>query len=424
MAEEEDGALNKLADALEKCVALRNVPDFRLDEPESEAWEALRMAVTSARRAPAVLDLPQSSSDSMAAALELLAKTWHKRKALRGRAVACLSQLLGRDPWLLVAQHRPEVREALAEVLEGQPELQARMDCIVSTPSVASSEPRPRRSSRSAETELVGIHEMLRSGRDTMHGFHWQFPREPLSTKLDTATEAFMAFYDGLNRLTIIRRDAGNGGPAAGPDLGIEPGDWPGVLSFLASMYSCESRTSYRGRVKFVAAKLEELSAGFASAAADAEQGESGARFWSTPANVEAASEEVRQAEVEAEGDNPDNPVAQPEVQGVDRGESARLMELLQGVREGFGKLGILNTLDQELALYAEETRRELRLKSGEAMTLDIEAEQATIRINFIGLFGLTSPRTRLARVTLRHRQYYCIEKDAGGNTVAVALEA
>mmetsp|Transcript_93691 Transcript_93691/g.297294 ORF Transcript_93691/g.297294 Transcript_93691/m.297294 type:complete len:372 (-) Transcript_93691:79-1194(-) len=368
----------------------------------------------------------------MADALELLAKTWRERRVLRGRVLECLRALLGHDAWLQAAQKRSGLCEALAEPLAESPELQARLHCPVSTPATGSSEPKraPRRPSKEAQAEVLGIRDALLGARDTMRGFDWQFPHDPKSTKLDTATEAFMVFYDGLTRLKIVLRDGSRdgdnpGGPCAGDgvDLGVDDRDWPGVLRFLASMHSCGSRRTYRSRVKFVARRLEELSPGFADAAAAAER-EGETRFWSTDGGgAEAASESQSQPSasyVQAEGSDSDE-FDSLEPQEGDEPDTGDL-EVPPAPwihEEQFGKVAVHNGMNKELVLYVEEAQRETRVKPGKTAVLEAQAEEAHVRVNFVGLMGFTSIRTRLARFVLRHQNYYSIVKDEHGKTVA-----
>lgn len=74
-----------------------------------------------------------------------------------------------------------------------------------------------------------------------MKQFNWTFPTNPLTTEFDKATEAFMALCKGV---TGLHPEDDLATKIANLDA-----DWPDLLSFLASMYRLQARSSYRGAI-------------------------------------------------------------------------------------------------------------------------------------------------------------------------------
>merc|ERR1712100_225128 len=67
-----------------------------------------------------------------------------------------------------------------------------------------------------------GIQEQLNFGFQIMKSFDWQFPHDPLGTKIDEATEGFTHFFDVLTLLTTTGGKASIGGDIASVLTGFE----------------------------------------------------------------------------------------------------------------------------------------------------------------------------------------------------------
>mmetsp|Transcript_96266 Transcript_96266/g.214466 ORF Transcript_96266/g.214466 Transcript_96266/m.214466 type:complete len:393 (+) Transcript_96266:109-1287(+) len=203
--------------------------------------------------------------EDMADVLELLVKRGLEKKVLRGRAVECLKIVCSCPDWVRVAQGRSSVLCSVKELLADSPETLVKVD----TPVVASADESvvtPRLDAPEGLEERRDAKQQLAVGRDVMRHFGWEFPHDPLGTKLDTATEGFMRFLDGVTLLT-------RGGKASSKDFDASvlddfEGQWPDILRFLLSMHESGTRNTYRSRIKFVVLKLKELSPGFRTAAA------------------------------------------------------------------------------------------------------------------------------------------------------------
>jgi len=171
----------------------------------------------------------------------------------------CLRIVLGRAPWLLVAQRDEELKATLREALSGSPEVQERLDAA---PPAAGGESDPAKPEAGAPTKSAGIKQQLESGCSVMRRFGWEFPRDPVSTKLDEATAGFQSFFEGITVLTTP-----TGRASVGPDLSMVfadvQDDWANILQFLLSMYSSGVRTTYTSRIRFVVVNLRAFSPAF-----------------------------------------------------------------------------------------------------------------------------------------------------------------
>jgi len=160
---------------------------------------------------------------------------------------------------------------SLRELLAETPELLASLE-------VPAQEAEPAEVAGEAPKEVAGtdrrpeVERLLSAGRDVMRQFDWQFPDDPLGTKLDKATEGFQSFFDGVTRLTT---------PTGKASLDVEvcellrsfQQEWPLILRFAVSMYRSGKRNAYRSRIKFVVVKLREMAPEFGEVVAQLEGG-------------------------------------------------------------------------------------------------------------------------------------------------------
>ena len=89
--------------------------------------------------------------------------------------------------------------------------------------------------------------------------------------------------------------------------------------------------------------------------------------------------------------------------------------------REGF--LVFTNEYEEEVVVYAEEADHEIRLQTGQTGSFRVSAPEVHVRLNRVGLLGLTSPRTRLARVRLSPGKSYIIRAAHESNTATCDLQ-
>jgi len=259
-----------LVDGLQRASALRELSEHKRAEQESQAFEALRSGLIAARKDEAILD--GFEEQQMCDALELIAKRGLEKKMLRGRAVECLKSAFGRPAWLRAAQSRPDLLAQLRELLAETSDLLA----VLEAPAPAGDPVDIFEEAPKAEAALLEkkpeVERLLTVGRTIMRQFDWQFPDDPLGTKLDQATQGFQSFFDGVTRLTT---STGKASLEVGVSEFLQSfqSDWPGILQFSVSMYRSGKRNVYRSRIKFVVVKLREMAPGFGEVLANLEGG-------------------------------------------------------------------------------------------------------------------------------------------------------
>jgi len=308
--------------------------------------------------------------------------------------------------------------------------------------------------------------QLLANARDTMCSFQWQFPCDPVSSKLDTATEGFRKYYAGVNHLLPSLRGTSSQLGKCNSYLtdhffGTRPSEAvPGILSFLASMYGSGVRNSYRARIRYVVCVLEEHTAFFAGAVATAAL-QSGALPWQecprcnnavsvqciasprTDLETQANESERERFEVVSSSNNSDQQelsglnnfsrFAKGEAPGVamDSAPTERVAETghcsdqcpgatMESVSQ-FGQIILHNGLKQEIRLHVEQTKTDQRLLPGKTAMLQVGAEALNVRIYSIGLLGLTSG-AMLSKVRLRHTQCYNVVRTTGKKVTCVIV--
>jgi len=296
--------------------------------------------------------------------------------------------------------------------------------------------------------------QLLAAARDTMRSFQWRFPCDPLSAKLDIATECFRKYYTGVNHLLPSLGGTSSQPGKSNFDLtnnnffGTKPSEAvPGILNFLASMYASGVRNSYRARIRYVVLMLEEHTAFFAGAVATATL-QSTALPWqeclhcnnavsalctaSPHTDLETQANESEQESIEVVSSS--NGSDQQESSGfdnfcrfVDREASCDAMELapIEWVAKSgqcsdncpsatmesvgsFGQIAVHNSLKQEIRLQVEQTKTDQRLLPGKTVMLQAGLEALDVRIYSVGLLRLTGG-TMISQVRLRYMQCYNI---------------
>lgn len=253
-------ARQKLREGVSRVTALREVPDHRRAEAEGDAYEAVRTGVLAVRKDEEALDSPQE--EEMQEMMRLLVRRGTEKKAQKGRATELLKILLPRRCWLVAAQQQPELLAALHVFLSDSPEL---LEQLKAPPPPETEPPEPMPVTPrvgDGEDELSVSLRKLQSGLAGMRSFNWEFPHDPVSAKLDTATEAFQ---DTVDSLTLLSKSWSKGLLASAPadPLVIFQSQWPNLLTFLASMYTSGKRNTYMNRIKFVVGKLRQFSPSF-----------------------------------------------------------------------------------------------------------------------------------------------------------------
>lgn len=261
-------ARQKLIDGIGKVCALRTAKTVT-ETCVDEAWAALKTGILVARKDEEAFDA--RSEQEIRCVLEFLSKRGTKKKASRGQVVESLKIVLSRPAWLEGAtQGGEELRASLKDLLAGNdelvdklypppppPEVQAVPDEVPEESCTTTSDREPPKITRAS-----GIKPQLRYGFGVMKQFNWEFPHDPLGTKLDDATEGFSNVHDAVTALTTNTGKASVGGDVAGVIAEFKE-EWSGILKFLLSMYNSGVRMTYSSRIKFVIINLRAFSSGF-----------------------------------------------------------------------------------------------------------------------------------------------------------------
>jgi len=287
--------------------------------------------------------------------------------------------------------------------------------------------------------------QLLAAARDTMRSFQWQFPCDPVSAKLDTATEGFKKYYVGVNHLLPSLR--GSSSQVGKRDsfltdhfFGTRPFETvPGILNFLASMYGSGVRNSYRARIRYVVRMLEEHTAFFAGAVVTAAL-QSGGLPWQECPHCDNAVSGLCAASPRTELETQPNESEQESLEVVSSSNSSDQQEssglnnfrrFVEGETPGEGATGesanhfeqitVHNGLKQEIRLHVEQTKKDQRLLPGSTATLQVGVETLDVRIYSIGLLGLTGG-TLLSTARLRHMQCYSTARAMGKKVTCVLV--
>lgn len=118
--------------------------------------------------------------------------------------------------------------------------------------------------STAAASKLSSSREQLLWGCHVMEEFGWKFPCDPLSNRMDDATEGFQSFCEGVTGLsnasdkTCTRNDIAL-------ILAELDSKWHNILEFLLGMHASGIRCTCAARIKFVVVKLRYFSQKFQS---------------------------------------------------------------------------------------------------------------------------------------------------------------
>merc|ERR1712232_553690 len=143
--------------------------------------------------------------------LFFLARRALKKKASKGQICGCLKILLGRAAWLCTAQQDGELLALLRQAFADNTEILCKLE---SAPTEIQDDDRSA-SSEASSVKPLGIQEQLNYGFQIMKSFDWEFPRDPLGTKIDEATDGFKHFFDAVTLLTTSGGKATIGGDVA-----------------------------------------------------------------------------------------------------------------------------------------------------------------------------------------------------------------
>lgn len=268
----------RLTDAFDRVCGLSKLRQHEVSDAEAEAFEPLRGAIVNARQDEGLL--AGHCEDTREAVLQFLARRGEQKKIIRPRVNECLKILLNLPDWMATASSIPDLRDRLDRLLGGLPELATAMS---EPPPEVSPEPARREDSRrerlgsqaspwsvKVAPDTTDIRGKLLEGFRIMKEFEWQVPRDPTSAALDTATQAFRMVHDAVQKLSKTYeydREHTNLNPE---DEFIEDTlnakfseEWGGVITFLVSMFN--TRAAYKGRIKYVADKLQLMSPSFGS---------------------------------------------------------------------------------------------------------------------------------------------------------------
>eukprot|EP00927_Polykrikos_kofoidii_P012935 TRINITY_DN1562_c0_g1_i1.p1 TRINITY_DN1562_c0_g1~~TRINITY_DN1562_c0_g1_i1.p1 ORF type:complete len:495 (+),score=110.98 TRINITY_DN1562_c0_g1_i1:106-1590(+) len=290
-------AEQKLGDGLKRVKEISVAPEHRQKDLSNDAWEALRAGIVACKKDDGPLNA-FAKADAVAV-LEFLCRHAKTKKMLKGRINECIKIALATETWTLAARNSTdELKAELKETLgDSAGELIAKLD----TPP----EPEPAAEGAGEEGGAEAAAEpskdqenaivMLENGRDGMREFGFEFPHDPLGTKLDHATATFMVFYEGMSKLGTGRRFETLIADGVNPFEGIEE-NFADILNFVASMAEAKGRGSYVGRVRYVVEKLQEFSPKFKD-----EVVKRGKRFPWEPVPVVSPTEEAVAEETPAD---------------------------------------------------------------------------------------------------------------------------
>eukprot|EP00930_Biecheleria_cincta_P048663 TRINITY_DN33944_c0_g1_i1.p1 TRINITY_DN33944_c0_g1~~TRINITY_DN33944_c0_g1_i1.p1 ORF type:complete len:323 (+),score=72.05 TRINITY_DN33944_c0_g1_i1:72-1040(+) len=256
-------AAETLMHGIQLVGALGIEPD--LDDPRSDdAWTALKRGVVVARKHQEELD--KFSTREMQLVLCFLAKTAKKRRTTKAQVLECLAILLARRPWLSAATSNASLQAALQDVLADKDEL---LQLLLEGPSalleVTKATQAPEAKivmSQAAASKLSSSREQLLQGCRVMEKFGWRFPCDPLSNRMDDATEGFQSFCEGVTGLSNASGKICTRNEIALVLAELDP-KWHNVLEFLLGMYTSGIRCTYAARIKFVVVKLRYFSRQF-----------------------------------------------------------------------------------------------------------------------------------------------------------------
>lgn len=249
-----------MMEGIQQVGALGAEPD--LDDPRSDdAWTTLKRGVVVARKEQEVLD--KFSTCEMQLALRFLAKRAKKRRTTKAQVLECFAILLPRRPWLAAATSDASLQAVLREMLTEKDEL---LQLLLGGPSAlpeASQAPEEKKAvSLATSSKLSSSREQLLQGCRVMEEFGWKFPCDPLSQRMDDATEGFQSFCEGVTGLSKL-----SGKTCARSDIALVLAEldsrWPKILEFLLGMYTSGIRCTYAARIKFVVVKLRHFSQTF-----------------------------------------------------------------------------------------------------------------------------------------------------------------
>jgi len=308
--------------------------------------------------------------------------------------------------------------------------------------------------------------QLLAAARNIMRSFQWRFPCDPVSAKLDTATEGFRKYYTGVNHLLSLRGASSQPGKSKF-DLtddhffGTRPLEAvPSILNFLASMYASGVRNSYRARIRHVVLMLEEHTASFAGAVATSAL-QSVALPWQecphrnsdvsalctasprtdleTQANesgqesFEVVSSSNRSDQQESSGlsnvcrfvGGKAHGVAMDLATSVSLEETGHCSDNFPGATveaaSHSGQITVHNGLKQEIRLHVEQAKTDQRLLPGKIVMLQVGLEALDVRIYSVGLLRVTGG-TMLSKVRLWHMNCYNVMMTTGKKVTCVLV--
>eukprot|EP00927_Polykrikos_kofoidii_P018913 TRINITY_DN18805_c0_g1_i1.p1 TRINITY_DN18805_c0_g1~~TRINITY_DN18805_c0_g1_i1.p1 ORF type:complete len:551 (+),score=112.84 TRINITY_DN18805_c0_g1_i1:158-1654(+) len=252
----------KLADGLQRVKEAASAPEHRRTDLSNEAWEVLRAGIVACKKDDGPLNAVANAD--VVVALDFLCRYAKMKKMLKGRIVECIKIALATETWTLAARKSSkDLKDALQETLgDSGADLLAKLETGEAEPEAAAA---GTEEGGEAEAGAEPVKEkepamvMMESGRDGMRDFSFEFPHDPLGTKLDEATAAFMVFYDGLSKLGTGHKFELLTADGVNPFENFQE-NFPDILNFLVSMAEAPSRGSYKSRVKYVVNRLQEYS--------------------------------------------------------------------------------------------------------------------------------------------------------------------
>lgn len=261
-----------LEEGLRDVLSLPDVPEYCLPDAEAAIWEKLHTGIRVGKGYQGILE--GHSKGAMRAALEFLVSWRDRRRDLRPRIRECLAIVFESPEWLRVSQLEPmTLQRQLLDVFAGN--IPMRRKLVEDVQVIVELKHKPSLEKLLRDTEGTDplrdeIKKKLLLGASTMQNLGWTFPGKQ-SEGRDKATECFSTFALAVSRLGVVTQkiDQDTVEEYVGSITKEISEYWPDVLCFLGTI--CVERRPLVSKIKFVVAKLSEVSPSFASAAQNAQ---------------------------------------------------------------------------------------------------------------------------------------------------------
>mmetsp|Transcript_21843 Transcript_21843/g.62412 ORF Transcript_21843/g.62412 Transcript_21843/m.62412 type:complete len:294 (+) Transcript_21843:21-902(+) len=269
-----DDAGTQLEKAIAAACEIPTLPAHKQTaDMDADAFELLRAALYAVKKDEAALG--RVADEDMLPVFGLIARRGTQKKAVLPRAKECLGILIANPMWLRAAQSSEGMLNSLKDLAADNPALLQRLSADPGEVQVLA---RPRRRSSVTDAEVLDakadVESKLLNGRKVMASYGFRFPKDPVSESLDRATDAFMQVFEAITRL-------GSTVDKTGPDCSagailntFQEKDFDDLMWFFLTMYESGIRNTFKGRIRHVVNKLDELCPAFREVSAKKEWGD------------------------------------------------------------------------------------------------------------------------------------------------------